>query len=57
MLEATTWVVFNCLSLIKLGASKINSRSCRFYLDIARILHRFVWPLSINVVRTLCACL
>ena len=48
MLEATTWVVFNCQSCTKSDASKINSRSCRFYLDMARILHRFMWLLSIN---------
>ena len=48
MLEATTWVVFNCQSCTKSGASKINPRSCRFYLDMARILHRFMWLLSIN---------
>ena len=34
-------LVFNCQSSIKLGASKINSKSGRFYLDMARIMHRY----------------
>ena len=59
MLEAATSVVYNGQSRTKSGTSKINSRSCRFYLDMARILHRCMWLLSIkfNVARILCACL
>ena len=46
MLEAMHYL--GCFQLSISGASKINSRSCRFYLDMARILHRFMWLLSIN---------